>query len=54
MDREITRRYVVDKDHRKQLARGIFLHQAFGQGLKRSVNKGVVDVFGSRRPGIGD
>ena len=50
MDRQITRRNVVDKDHGKQMAH--FLHQAFRQGLKRSVDKGVVGVYGSQRPGV--
>lgn len=34
------------------MAQRIFLHRAFRQGLKRPVDKGVVDVYGSQRPGI--
>lgn len=52
MDRQITRSNVVDKDHGKKMAQRIFLHQAFTQELKRSVDKRVVGVYGSQRPGV--
>lgn len=43
MDSQFTRRYVIYKVHGKQMAHRI-LHQAFRQGIERSIEKGVVGV----------
>lgn len=48
MDCQITRCYVVDKDYGKQMVQRLFLYQAFRQGLKRSIDKGVVVVWISK------
>lgn len=51
MDRQTTQRYVVQKNHEKQID---LLYLAFGLGIKMPVEKGVVGVYGSQWPGTWD
>lgn len=54
MDRQLTGRYVADKDHGKPITQRIFSCQADpGRNLRRQGTRDWL-VWGSQRPGVGD